>query len=57
MYQGVYHGSKKHDKDVLNVLTRAWSGGLDKIIITGTGLDESEKAVDMAKSDGKQIII
>ncbi|XP_049876661.1 deoxyribonuclease TATDN1 [Pectinophora gossypiella] len=51
MYQGVYHGSKKHEPDLQKVLARAWSNGLDKMIITGGSLSDSKKAIDLARSD------
>ncbi|XP_037294987.1 putative deoxyribonuclease TATDN1 [Manduca sexta] len=53
MYQGVYHGSKKHEPDLDVVLSRAWSGGLDKMIITGGSLEDSKKAIDMSRSDAR----
>ena len=55
MYQGEYHGSKKHEADLEQVLLRAWDQGLDKMIITGGNLEESKKSIEMAKSDGKFI--
>ena len=33
MYQGEYHGSKKHKPDLDAFLERAWKHGLDKIMI------------------------
>lgn len=53
MYRGVYHGSQKHDPDLNHVLDRAWSGGLQKIIVTGGSLEESKRALDIAQTDGK----
>lgn len=53
MYQGLYHGSKKHEPDLDTVLARAWDGGLDKMIITGGSLTDSQKAIEMAQSDCK----
>lgn len=53
MYQGSYHGSKKHEPDLDVVLKRAWSGGMDKMIITGGSLEDSKKALDLARSDCK----
>lgn len=50
---GLYHGSKKHEPDLLNVLSRAWDAGLKKIIITGGNLEDSEKALNLAKTEGK----
>ena len=53
MYQGEYHGSKKHEPDLEQVLDRAWNQGLDKIIITGGNLEESKKSIELAKSNDK----
>ena len=52
MYLGEYHGSKKHEPDLEEVLDRSWKNGLDKIMITGGSLEESKRAIEMAKSDG-----
>lgn len=51
MYQGLYHGSKKHEPDLGNVLERCWSGGLDKIIITGGSLDDAKGALALARTN------
>lgn len=53
MYAGMYNGSKKHEPDLMHVLERSWNAGLSKIIVTGTSLSESEKALQLVKSDGK----
>lgn len=53
MYQGIYHGSKKHEADLSHVLKRAWEAGLSKMIITGTSLSDSKAAVELAKTNGK----
>lgn len=53
MYQGVYHGSKKHEPDLDKVLRRAWENGMDKMIITGGSLNDSKTAIDLANSDCK----
>ena len=55
MYQGSYHGSQKHQPDLENVLERSWAHGLDKIIITGGSLEDSKKALEAAKQNGKFI--
>ncbi|KAA0190305.1 hypothetical protein HAZT_HAZT009137 [Hyalella azteca] len=49
MYQGEYHGSKKHAPDLDAVLARATHAGLEKIIVTGTSLQESREAVQLAQ--------
>ncbi|PZC74353.1 hypothetical protein B5X24_HaOG207954 [Helicoverpa armigera] len=53
MYQGVYHGSKKHEPDLDVVLARSWNAGLDKMIITGGSLTDSKTAIDLARSDAR----
>jgi len=50
MYQGEYHGSKKHEPDLDAVLERAWKHGLDKMMITGGSLDDAHKALEIARS-------
>ena len=52
MYSGVYHGSKKHEADLSSVLRRAAEGGLHRVIVTGTNLQESQEALQMALSKG-----
>lgn len=52
MYSGVYNGSKKHEPDLKQVLERSWESGLEKIIITGGNLEESKKALELARSNG-----
>lgn len=51
MYQGVYHGSKKHEADLDQVLKRAWDAGLTKMMITGTSLSDSKTALELAKTN------
>lgn len=38
MFMGRYNGSDKHPPDLDSVLDRAWSAGLEKIIVTGESL-------------------
>ncbi|CAH2089267.1 unnamed protein product [Euphydryas editha] len=53
MYQGIYHGSKKHEPDLEKVLNRSWSAGMDKMIITGGSLVDSKKAIELSRSDSR----
>ncbi|XP_066151246.1 deoxyribonuclease TATDN1 [Euwallacea fornicatus] len=53
MYQGIYNGSKKHEPDLKGVLNRGWEGGLERIIVTGGSLEESLKALEIAKTDDR----
>lgn len=52
MYSGIYNGSSKHLPDLENVLERSWNAGLQKIIITGGSVEDSKKAIEMAKTNG-----
>lgn len=45
MFRGVYHGSTKHTDDLLLVMQRAARNGLERLIVTGTSLQESRDAV------------
>ena len=56
MYQGVYHGSQKHQPDLDKVLERSWKNNLSKIIITAGNVQESKKALEIARTDGKYIL-
>lgn len=55
MYTGVYNGRKVHEPDLMEVLKRSWANGLNKLIISGGNLEESRKALEIAKTDGKII--
>lgn len=57
MYQGVYHGSKKHEPDLDKVLSRAFDAGMDKMIITGGNLVDSKKAIELSRTDCKLLIV
>ena len=39
MFRGVYHGSRKHEDDLADVLARAEAAGVKQMIITGGGSD------------------
>ena len=54
MYSGLYHGSQKHPADLDAVLERAWSHGMKKMMVTGGSLDDSTKALELAKKHGRQ---
>lgn len=53
MYQGEYHGSKKHEADLKFVLARAWENGMHKMMVTGGSLEESERALALVKWDDR----
>jgi len=50
MYQGEYNGSSKHSPDLDTVLARARAAGLVKMMVTGGNLEESKKALELAKA-------
>ncbi|KAI3417772.1 uncharacterized protein J3R85_014227 [Psidium guajava] len=53
MFKGIYNGKQCHVADVATVLNRAWSAGVDRIIVTGGSLEESKKALAIAEMDGR----
>lgn len=53
MYLGKYHTSQKHEPDLKDVLQRSWSGGLEKIIITGGSLEDAKSSLELANSDDR----
>lgn len=50
MFQGEYHGKKYHEGDYDHVLQRAVSAGVERMIITGGSLTESQEALTMAQA-------
>ena len=56
MYQGEYNDSKKHEPDLDDVLDRSLRHGLRKLIVTGGTLEDSKKALDLAKQKGKSLM-
>lgn len=53
MYEGFYSSkNQKHEPDIDHVLNRAWNAGLEKIIITGTNVEDSISSLKLAQSDG-----
>ncbi|CAN0901411.1 Deoxyribonuclease TATDN1 [Linum grandiflorum] len=53
MFSGMYHGKQCHEADIPTVLNRAWSSGVERIIVTGGSLEESKKALEIAETDGR----
>ncbi|KAI8337509.1 hypothetical protein BC941DRAFT_425420 [Chlamydoabsidia padenii] len=47
MFRGKYRGKKLHQDDLDLVLERARKAGVEKMIITGTNLKESRKAIEL----------
>jgi Tat protein secretion system quality control protein TatD with DNase activity len=51
MFRGVYHGKTRHEPDLDHVLARAWGAGLERIMVTAGNLEESRRALELAKMD------
>ncbi|KAL6067075.1 Deoxyribonuclease TATDN1 [Balamuthia mandrillaris] len=52
MFEGRYNGKAAHESDWEDVLTRAWSIGMKRIIITAGNYEEAQKAIALARKDG-----
>ncbi|KAF8395471.1 hypothetical protein HHK36_019417 [Tetracentron sinense] len=57
MFKGIYNGKQSHVSDIAAVLSRAWSAGVDRIIVTGGSLEESKEALAIAEMDGPPLIL
>ncbi|KAL8517691.1 hypothetical protein ACS0TY_015791 [Phlomoides rotata] len=53
MFRGIYNGKQYHVADIATVLSRAWSRGVDRIIVTGGSLEESREALAIAETDAR----
>lgn len=49
VFQGIYHGKKAHECDLKDVIQRATAVGCVKMMVTGSDLKESRKAVKLAE--------
>lgn len=49
IFRGNYHGKQAHEDDFEHVLDRACKHGVKHLIVTGSDLAESEKAVQIAR--------
>ncbi|OCF46111.1 TatD DNase [Kwoniella heveanensis CBS 569] len=52
MFRGSYHGRTKHAPDLPLVVSRAKEKGVERILITGTSLQESREALELAEEYG-----
>jgi TatD DNase family protein len=48
MFRGQYHGKQSHEDDVEDVIQRAKDIGCSKFMVTGSDLEESKHAVQIA---------
>lgn len=49
MYNGIYYDKQKHPSDLGAVIVRAKLAGCEKLIVTGSDLAESKKALELAE--------
>lgn len=49
VFKGVYHHKQAHDDDLSDVIQRALDAGCTKLMVTGSNLVESRRAVELAK--------
>lgn len=49
IFRGVHHGKKAHEDDLSNVIQRAIEAGVRKMMVTGSDLNESKKAIQLAQ--------
>jgi TatD DNase family protein len=48
VFSGVYHGKRAHDSDLEDVVQRALDVGCVKMMVTGSDLNESAHAIQLA---------
>jgi TatD DNase family protein len=48
-FQGIYNKKSHHPEDILNVISRAKSYGVEKFLLAGGNLKESRKAFEASK--------
>lgn len=51
MFKGIYNSTQKHSNDFKHMLSRARQNGVERIIITGGSLKDSEEALAIAQLD------
>ncbi|KAH7334389.1 hypothetical protein B0J17DRAFT_673142 [Rhizoctonia solani] len=52
VFRGLHRGKRKHRDDILDVLNRATSAGVESTILTGGSLHESSEALELASQFG-----
>ncbi|RAL65526.1 hypothetical protein DID88_001092 [Monilinia fructigena] len=49
VYSGIYYDTQRHPADLPSVISRAITAGCEKLIVTGSDLEESRKAIELSK--------
>lgn len=50
IFRGEYHGKQRHEDDFNDVLQRGLNAGCKKFMVTGSDLEESKHAIEIAKA-------
>ncbi|KAJ4365275.1 hypothetical protein N0V83_008894 [Neocucurbitaria cava] len=50
VFRGEYHGTQRHESDFEDIIQRALDAGCKKFMVTGSDLDESKHAIEIAKA-------
>lgn len=49
MFTGSYHGTQRHPSDLKDVVSRARQVGCEKLIVTGSDLEHSKRALELCE--------
>lgn len=55
IFRGEYHGKQRHDDDFEDIIERAVDAGCKKFMVTGSDLEESKHAIEIAKAHRKRL--
>jgi TatD DNase family protein len=55
VYRGLYHGKRGHDDDFEDVLKRAVVAGCEKLMVTGSDLQNSKEGIKLAEEHGEHL--
>jgi len=49
VFRGKYHGTTRHEDDLNNIVIRAKEAACEKLLVTGSDVAESKRAIELAK--------
>lgn len=55
MFQGIYHGKKYHDSDLVHVLYRCKESNVRNLLLTGSSIEESKLAIKLSNQYSHEI--
>lgn len=56
VFSGEYHGRQVHDNDMDDIIDRARNMGCQKFMVTGSDLEESRRAIQIASKYRKCVL-